>query len=257
MITKTCLQGLADRVAAQKTLLAAAITSANVTGNGLFYPRVHAGVPAADGDFRTENDLIDSAYNLDTAKLVDSNIYPDIYRDFINDLNSHAANVGKTDLNTLLSGLNLNVSIEFDDVYYQVRAAHLWGENVYSSGSTVMGSVAFSGSGVSVFTDGSAMGSGYHAATSATNRAAAMVHAVPATLIGGTNVILDVRYTNENDVAQSVQVTIPAGTAIGTLISVGTSGTTVLRDVTNVVGAGGTNGDYIVLRSTHERIPAL
>jgi len=68
---------------------------------------------------------------------------------------------------------------------------------------------------------------------------------------------LDVRYTNENDVAGSVQVTVPSGTAAGTLISVGTSGTTVLRDITNVVGAGGSAGDYIVLQSAIERTTAL
>ena len=259
VIPSGVLQQCCDRVSKQVELLAAAVTSASAAGTGLFYPKIHAGIPVT-GLFRTEDDLISSANALDTSKLTNATVLPNIYRDFVNDLNTHASNESFTDLNTLLSGVGINVDPDFDEAYYQVRSAHLWGENVFADALVTLATVDFTGSGIASFSDGSAMGSGSHAATSATNRAAAMLHAkvTSAGGIGGTNVILDVRLTNENNVSTSRNVTIPSGSALNAIVSVGTSGTDFFRDVTNVVVAGGTNGDQVkIINQYPERVHAL
>ncbi len=257
VIPLSVLRQVADRLSKQVELLVAAITSAGAEGTGKFYPTIHGGIPST-GLYGTEKDLITSANALDASKLANATVLPNIYRDFINDLGTHAANENKTDLNTMLSGLGLNVDPDFDEAYYNVKSAHMWGENVFADSSVLLATVDFTGSGVATFTDGDAMGSGSHQATSATNRAAAMLHAVPTDTVGATDIILDVRLTNESDVAMSRNVNIPAGTAAGTLVSVGTSGVNFFRDVTNVVVAGGTNLDQIKIYNQYpERVHSL
>ena len=256
VIPKSTLQGSADRLAKQVETLRDAITAAVVAGGGLHYPRIHGGIPST-GLFGAENDLINSANALDTSKINDTAVVPGIFRDYINALNSHAANENFTDFNTLLSGLGLNVDPQFDEAYYLVRGSHLWGENVYADTELTMATMEVSSSGVGTFTDGSALGSGSHQATSSSNRAAGMLHAVPQGLVGGTDIILDVRLTNENDVATSRNVTIPSGTAASTLVGVGTSGTDFFRDVTNIVLAGGTNETVLIVNQAPERVIAF
>lgn len=255
-IPKSVLEGSADRLAKQTELLRAAIVSSTAEGGGYHYPRIHAGTPST-GLFGTENDLISSANALDTSKITDSSILPSLFRDYINDFNTHASNENFTDFNTMISGLGLNVDPQFDTAWEEVKGSHLWGENVYSDTVITLATMDVSSSGVGVFTAGTALGSGSHQTTSSTNRAAGMLHAVPQGLIGATDIILDIRLTNENDVAVHKNVTISAGTAASTLVSVGTSGIDFYRSVTNIVLAGGTNEQVLIRNQAPERVIAL
>jgi len=257
VIPKAVLQGTSDRVAAQMDILTAAIVNANVEGGGLYYPRIHGGIPTT-GLYGTENDLISKGRGLDTTKITDSALLSSAYQDWINALGTHAANENLTDLNTMLSGLGLNVDPAFDEAYYLVKGAHLWGENVFADAVITLGTMDVTSSGVGVYTDGDALGSGTHAVTSLTNRAAGMLHAIPQATVSGNDIILDIRLTNEDDVAINRNVTVPNGTASGTPISVGTSGTDFFRSVTNIALAGGNTSDQVLIQNqAPERIVAL
>jgi hypothetical protein len=61
----------------------------------------------------------------------------------------------------------------------------------------------------------------------------------------------------DGSVATSANVTVPAGTAAGELISVGTSGVNTYLDVTNVITAGGVSGEQFKVLSQLERVIAL
>jgi hypothetical protein len=260
IVAPELFKGIADRLSKQWQFLVNATQEVTAKGGGLFYPRLHDGT-GVGGNYSVEGDLIAAANSTDTI-LHDSGIMADSYfATLINALNTHVTNQGADDLNAYLNISGINVSAYYEEVYYQVRGSHLEARNVFSPyDQETMATVDVSASGVGVFTDGVALGTGT-GDVSTTNHAAGMLHIVLQSGITPTDTILNLQLLAElypdGSVATSANVTVPAGTAAGELISVGTSGVNTYLDVTNVITAGGVSGEQFKVLSQLERVIAL
>jgi len=78
VISVDIIEGITDRIAAQQALFQTAFASANVSGTGYFYPRIHNGIcadPALDqGDADVERALVGVADDLDNNFLSGSTL---------------------------------------------------------------------------------------------------------------------------------------------------------------------------------------
>jgi len=260
VIPGSLLRDITDRMAKQHELLVAAYATANAAGGGRFYPRIHQAAASDGSQFDVEDDLINSANVLDSAKITDSNLATHIWRDMVSSLRAHASNESYASFDALISGQGVNVSNEFATVHEEVIGSKLDAINVFTPTEVLAGTVDFTGSGIATYTDGIAIGSGsgdVDDSLSAPNFDKAMLHAITQGIIGANSIVLDLELTNSQLAAESQEVTIPNGTAADTRFSVGTSGTDYFFDVTGVNVAGGSNLDQVKLYWQPERTIAL
>lgn len=263
IISKTLMQGITDRIAAQATYIDSALTSARQTGGGLFYVRIHEDV-GTFGDYNIENDLITAGNNID-INLANDPVYALEYSEMVNSLISHVTEAeGITDLDDYLTRSGLNVAEKFDDVYFAVRGQHLLATNVFREDELdPMATVVWLGSGSAVFTDGYRLGTGSGDFVSPedgtnlsnANSAAQALEVVVASGITAASQ-LNIYLLPESLVQTTRTVNLTSGLQIGDTVAIG-SGSDAFLDVVNIVVAGGASTDAIRVRSIVERVPEL
>jgi len=261
IIANSLFTGVADRVAKQAEIQSTAFTQSQAQGTGKFYPRIHDGV-GVGGNYDVENAMIRSANSLDNdtfSGVPTANFWASAYSDFMSALETHTQSEGATDLDDFLNTSGINVDPYFERVYFVCKGSHLDARNVFMDTPVELGVVDVISSGVGTFTEEAVIGTGTGKVDD-TNHAAAQLHAIPQATIS-SDLVLDMSVFAE-DVADgrvltSRNVTIPGGTAGGTLVSIGTSGVDKFLEVDSVLIAGGTTSDQVKIVSQVERIRAL
>lgn len=265
IISKTLMQGITDRIAAQATFIDSALTSARQTGGGLFYTRIHDDVGFPLGDYNVESDLITPGHDID-ENLADDPVYALEYSAMVNALISHVTEAqGITDLDDYLTRSGLNVAEKFDDVYFAVRGQHLLSTNVFRQETLdPMATLVWAGSGVATFTDGYRLGTGTgdfvspgvnNANLSNANSAAQALQVIVASGITAASQ-LNIYLMPETLVQTTRTVNLTSGLQIGQTVAIG-SGSDAFLDVVNIVVAGGAASNAIRIRSVVERTPSL
>jgi len=217
-----------------------------------WYQRVHEPIDDILGDPDVEKDLVTSAVALDRNYRSGTTL-TGFYSTWVRAISRHLQNQGFSNIDDWLSTRDLNLHEYYNPLHASVFGTGLNAVNVFKSTECVLGTTDFTGSGVCVFTDGLALGTGSDKFSS-TNSAAADVKLV-VTNPGGTganDILIKVVGTDEssNQVISST-ATIPNGSAQDTAVSVTT--TNPLLDVTAVQCAGGSNNDQFEIRNVLDR----
>jgi len=259
IMSNNVFSGLTDRIAFQAQQLENAVAACLPVGGGLYFTRV-----TTPNDYQIENPLDTPAYTLDNAlpnfSGVDKTILNSTFNAIIAGIDSHISTVGSpsgiTGEDQFLTTSGINVSKFYDDAYFAVKNVHLNAINVFGPQQQIA-RLQTTASGVGSYSHIQALGTGSgKAASNPPNYAGAQFEVITETIIGASDLQLDVRVKNESGTATSRGVTIPSGTASGVGFNLGTSVDSFI-DVTNIAFAGGANGDSIVVVNKLERNIAL
>lgn len=152
------------------------------------------------------------------------------------------------------------VSQYFAELYLQVKGNYMLAVDVFSEGNDQFAGAVVAAGPVITFTDGVNYGTG-----SALNKAdgsnfAATQLKVVVVAMGAANLDLRLSVKDTSNNPTTIDVTVPAGSASGAVVNVGTSSNRFL-DVTGVAfvpaGSTGTVGDSVTIRNLKERQVAL
>jgi hypothetical protein len=155
-----------------------------------------------------------------------------------------------------LTAKNVRVSQYFAELFFACKGSYMIANNVFSEGNDQFARAQVAAGPVVVFTDGINYGNG-----SAFNPAngtffAATQLRVVVTVKGAVNLDLRLSVKDINDMPTTIDVTVPAGSAPGTVVAVGTSADRFL-DVIGIgfvpAGSKGTAGDDVTVRNLKER----
>ena len=263
LIDTTTLLGIADRAAEQYDILQQAFGSANQEGGGWYFDRatstndpdieIPLGQPYEEVDQDIEVDFAvrngSRMANIVNAMLVHFNI---------RDANNNPLQAGGWD--GYATDQDVRYSWWFNRLYFAVKQRYLLANNVFSETDDTFGTVeVIAGPGLK-FTDGINYGTG-----ASTNRAngsnfAATQLKVVVTTMGASQLDLRLQVKDINDLPTTVDVSVPASSAPGTEIPVGTSSDRYL-DMIGVsfipFSSFGTLGDTVTIRNLKERQIAL
>ena len=161
--------------------------------------------------------------------------------------------VSSNTLDTLLTNSGINVSSDYEEVYYYSTGRHLSANNTYYQGEYIVGAVNSTSSGVGSFTDGDAIGIGSGSVSADGNTyAAAQLKCIVTSGIGSNDLLLKLHVTEEDTTETTINVTIGNALTVGDEVEVGTSSNKYI-DVTNIEIAGGNNGDGVIVKNIPER----
>ena len=251
IVSKTVFQGRSDRLSYQYNKLKEGVDAGSGVGGGKHYPRI-----TATDDYDVEDSFIDHSHTFDQNYCA-SGVVADLttFVNMINDDVSHVTGKGYADLDAYLSGVGLNVSHYYENVYHAIKGTHLNAINTFGP-SVKMGTVEVTGATSCVFTDGVVVGTG-SGKVSDTNYAGARVDIIVQT--GKTitaETVARLSLTREGGDTTTEDVTIPAGAGDGSVIAY-TVGVNYI-DLTGVtIISGGTNGNEFDLYSALERVVSL
>jgi hypothetical protein len=156
---------------------------------------------------------------------------------------------------------DVRVSQYFAEMYYAFKGAYMLAIDVFSEGDDIFGTGDRIAGPAITFTDGVDYGDGSDLnPANGTYFAATQLKVKAETAIGVVDLDLRLSVKDINDNPTTIDVTVPAGTTIGTEIDVGTSSDRFL-DVTNIGftpgGDEGSLGEQITVRNKKERQIAL
>jgi len=159
-----------------------------------------------------------------------------------------------------LSSEDERVSEYFNNLYTEVKGGYMLAINVFSEGDDKLADVAVAAGPVIAFTDGINYGNGNVLNKADGSDFAATQLKIEVVTMGGTNLELRLSVKDVDDNPTTIDVTVPAGSAPGTMVNVGTSASRFL-DVTGAAfvpaGSTGTVGDAVEVRNLKERTIAL
>jgi hypothetical protein len=159
-----------------------------------------------------------------------------------------------------LSGKGVRVSQYFGEMFFACKGYYMLANDVFSEGDDQFARVQVAAGPTMVFTDGVNYGNG-----GAMNPANGIYFAptqlrVVVSNMGGTNLDIRLSVKDVNDDPTTIDVTVPAGSAPGTIVPIGSSSDRFL----DVIGAAfvpaglqGTVGDDVTVRNLKERQIAL
>ena len=259
LIDPSVLMGIADRAAKQYKIIYDSFAEASAEGSGFYFDRV-----SDTDDSQLEIPTVSTYKGADDGFLVEDAIRRGTGLDgIISGMEGHfnirdgsniPLQIGGWD--GYLQSQDIRVSWWFAEVYRSVKRRKMLANNVFSESDDLFGSVELtSGPGLS-FTDGSDYGSGGD-----NNRADGSMYA-PTQLravvvaMSSSDLDLGVRVKDANDNLETIEITIPASSAVGTSIDVGNSSDRFLDIVgVNFVSGGsfGTIGDTVSFYNKKER----
>ena len=251
VIPKSVFEGRSDRLSYQYQKLAEGVSAGSGVGGGKHFSRV-----SEPDIYSVESDFIDHSHDFDQNYCA-SEVVADLstFVNMINDDVSHVTGKGYADLDAYLSGVGLNVSHYYENVYHAIKGTHLNAINTFGP-SVKMGTVEVTGATSCVFTDGVVVGTG-SGKVSDTNYAGARVDIIVQT--GKTitaETVARLSLTREGGDTTTEDVTIPAGAGDGSVVAY-TVGVNYI-DLTGVtIISGGTNSDEFDLYSALERVVSL
>lgn len=155
-----------------------------------------------------------------------------------------------------LTDNNIRVSQYFGDLFFACKGYYMIANNVFSEGDDQFASITLAAGPTVVFTDGVNYGSG-DAANPANDVffAATQLRVVVVTK-GANNLDIRLGVKDVNNNPTTIDVTVPAGSAPGTIVPVGTSANRFLDVISAAfvpAGSTGTVGDSITVRNLKER----
>lgn len=256
MISTPLFSGIADRMAAQASILKFAINSGVNTGTP-YYKRVHTSVPS-DGDYAVEDALIDAAHALD-INVISGTMFKNVYSTMIQDLDNHILDNNAESFDSYLNISGINVHPHFEDIYYQVKNQHLDAVNVFfAEENLLVATYAATGSGTGTYTSNNPIGTGT-GKVSSTNHAAARFVLVPVQNVGA-DIQVNLRLLREDGQSSGTlaafdNIRITSGVTSGIQFPVNNriSGTHTYLDCNNIVAAGGLSSDNFRVYALRER----
>jgi hypothetical protein len=155
-----------------------------------------------------------------------------------------------------LTSKGVRVSQYFGELFYGVKGFYMVANNVFSEGNDQFARVQVAAGPVVVFTDGVNYGNGNPLnPANGTYFAATQLRVVVGTM-GVANLDVRLSVKDVNDSPTTIDVTVPGGSAPGTVVPVGTS-TDRFLDVIGAAfksgGSAGTVGDDVTVRNLKER----
>lgn len=262
LIDTTTLLGIADRAAEQYDILRQAFESADTEGGGWYFDRVTA-TNDSDVEIPLESSYHDVDEDLDVDYAIkNGTLLPNIVNSMlvhfnIRDASNQPLQAGGWD--GYLSTKDERVSWWFNKLYFVSRNQYMLAINVFSETDDIFGTVeVVAGPGLS-FTDGVNYGNGSSLnLASGSNFAATQLKVVVGTM-GANQLDLRLSVKDINDLPTTIDVTIPASSAPGTEIPVGTSTDRYLDmiGVSFASGNQGTLGDTVTINNLKERQIAL
>jgi len=159
-----------------------------------------------------------------------------------------------------LSTKNERVSQYFGELFYACKGYYMLAIDVFSEGVDTLATAQVIAGPAILFTDGISYGNGSNLnPANGTYFAATQLKAVVTTM-GGANLDLRLSVKDVSNNPATIDVTIPAGSAPGAVVNIGTSSDRFL-DVTGIVfkpaGSAGTLGDMVTVKNLKERQIAL
>jgi len=263
LIDTTTLLGIADRAAQQYNILQMACSDADQEGSGWYFDRV-----TATDDPDVELPTVQPYQIVDQDLLVDyavangtrlANIIGAMEVHF-NTRGSGGVPLQAGGWDGYLAAHDKRVSWWFNKLYYAVKKRWMLAIDVFSETVDVFGTVqVVAGPGIQ-FTDGVNYGNGSELNyANGTNFAATQLKVVVTTM-GANQLDLKLNVKDVSNLPTSINVSIPGGTAPGTVIPVGTSANRYL-DLLSVsylpLSSYGTLGDTVTIKNLKERQIAL
>ena len=249
IIDKDTFQIRSDRLAKQSDLVSSAIDLAFIAGdNGK-----HFDIVTESDDYDVEKDYITPCHDFDEGFTFDAVVGgASLFSKQINTDVTHVVRMGETNMDSYLSGLDFNVSPEYEKLYHSVRGSHLDAIDVFGA-PVSLGAYEIEALDVGVFTDGDAIGTGT-GKCSDTNHAQAIFRAtVDGVTIGVSDLVLTLTMKGESGNQFTEEITVPAGSLSGAYVDTIESGI----DLVNAVHSSGTEGDKVKIVSKLERVIVL
>lgn len=155
-----------------------------------------------------------------------------------------------------LQAKDLRVSQYFGELYFACKGYYMLANDVFSEGDDQFARVQVAAGPAMVFTDGVNYGNGSVLNPANGSFFAATQLRVVVTVMGGTDLDVRLSVKDINDNPTTIDVTVPGGSAPGTVVPVGTSSDRFL-DVIGAAfvpaGSTGTVGDDMTVRNLKER----
>lgn len=244
-ISDSAFKAHADRFAKQIEILTEAI-GAVVNGGTEHYEIIAAEAP---NKYEMMSALMDG-YKRTDAMLSDSRaLLTSAVSQTVNADSKHATEEGFANLDEFLNDSDIDVHENYGLAYSWSKGIGLDAVNVFKKTSVNLGEYAATGSGVGVFTEGTALGQGY-GKHSPTNHCANQFEVVVMSGIGATDLQLKLSVVKEGPAEDEINVVIPANSLVNHVEDVGTSADRFVKlNADKSTAAGGTNGDAVIIRS--------
>jgi hypothetical protein len=257
IISTSVLLGIADRAAYQYGLIKTAFDSINATGGGLYQTRV-----TNTDDTDVEIPLLSTYYNVDSGLTLATCIRSGCAQllTIVTAMDTHFTRVSHTgSWDAYCTSYNKRLSDYFNQLHYLAKGQYMLANNVFSESNDAFGVIEIAAGPAVDFTDGDDYGDG-----SASNRAsgsyfaATQLRVVPTDgAIGVNDLDLRLNVKDADNNPTTVDVTVPALTAEGASVNVGT-GANKFLDVTGASIIGTSNlGDKITIYNKKERTIAM
>ena len=258
LISSSDLLAIADRAAQQYALLSAAVDSINAAGTHGLYENIVTATDNTDLEVATMASFIQVDRYFEIDNMIHwgtpmSGIITGLWEHFNTLDNLVPLQVGGWD--GYLYDNNVRVSNYFDKFYNSIMATHLLAVNVFSEGNDLFGSATINGSGVVTFTAGVSYGDGSRNNYAGSTYYAATQLRIKVLQVGSTNVTLDLRVKDKDNLLETLSITIPADTTPNTFFDIGITSDRCLA-VTNIslgAGSGYTSGDSFQVYNKKER----
>ena len=259
LVDTTTLLRVADRAAYQYEQIFDVSAVISAQGTAYYWETISA-TDDVDVEVPCEGpyELVDD--DLDTDEMVKGtqlgNIVHGMEAHFTRKVSGVPLQVGGWD--GYLTSEDERVSYYFNLLYNATKGTTMLANNVFSEGDDEFAEIEIIAGPAIDFTDGVNYGTG-----AATNKAdgsnyAATQLRVVVTSMGATDIDLRLSVKDTNNNPTTIDVTVPGGSAPGTIVSVGTASDRFL-DVTGAAfnGDTGTVGDVVTVRNLKERQIAL
>ena len=261
LINSSVFLGVADKMGKQYSMIAADYTGIGATGTGSYYSRL-----TATEDSDVELTTLSGALSLDDTPptIVNAMSGMTTLKNMIAAMDSHFSRVSQTgSWGGYCVGQSVRVSDYTNQVYYAQKRTYMVSNAVFCEDDTTFAtfeitSVAPPGAGT--FTNGDDYGTGAAVnLANGTNFAPTQLRAYVDTS-GGAELKLTLSVKDPDDVATTIDVTIPGGSIPGDWVDIGTSADRFLN-VTGIAvktgGTYGTVGDIIEIHNLKERVVVL
>jgi len=263
LINSTVLLGIADRAAQQYNMLQMTFTDVNQEGSGFYFTRVsETNDPDVELPTVQPYEIVDSDFAVDYAVRNGTqmaNIIGAMEVHFnLRQPNGQPLQAGGWD--GYLAEHDVRVSWWFNRLYYAVKNRLMLAIDVFSESEDVFGTLSLSAGPTIDFTDGVNYGNGSELNPANGVYYAATQLKVVVGSMGANNLDLRLSVKDVNNLPVTIDVTIPASSAPGTEISVGTTANRYL-DLMGAsfvpAGSNGTLGDTVTVQNLKERQIAL
>ena len=261
LIDTSHLLQVADRAAQQYKYIVEAFEQLSIEGSGFYYDIVTSTndqdveIPTVRGYEQVDNLLVDEGAPFAVRNGTRMAII----------LGNMDAHFNRRDSGVILQeggwdGYGISQNVRYSDwfaqFYFAIRQRYLLAINVFSEGDDLFATCTVTGGPTLNYTDGLDYGNGADLNPANGTFFAATQLKVKVVSFGGSDLDLRLSVKDINNNPTTIDVTVPGGSAVGTVVPVGTTGDRFL-DVLGAAyiafGSFGTLGDKVEIRNMKER----